>query len=118
MADAGLFVGWGTPVRGREARSLDVFEEAVGYWTRLQQEGVVESFDIVLLDLHGGDLSGFFLLKGSAESLAALRADDEFARIISRASLVVDNLGVVGAVLGDGIPEQMGRYQEAISELA
>jgi len=32
MADAGLFVGWGIPVRGREAKSLEVFNESVQYW--------------------------------------------------------------------------------------
>ena len=27
MADAGLFIGWGAPVRGREATGLEVFTE-------------------------------------------------------------------------------------------
>jgi hypothetical protein len=31
MADAGLFVGWGTVVRGRESQSLDLFNEFLGY---------------------------------------------------------------------------------------
>ena len=33
MADAGLFIGWGAPVRGREAKSLEVFSEALA-WLR------------------------------------------------------------------------------------
>jgi hypothetical protein len=38
MADAGLFIGWGAPVRGREAKGLEVFTEALAYYGRLQQE--------------------------------------------------------------------------------
>ena len=36
MADAGLFIGWGAPVRGREAKGLEVFTEALAYYGRLQ----------------------------------------------------------------------------------
>lgn len=34
MADTGLFTGWGAPVRGREEKGLEVFNEAVGYYGR------------------------------------------------------------------------------------
>jgi hypothetical protein len=37
MADGGLLIGWGAPVRGREAKGLDLFNEALSYYTRLQQ---------------------------------------------------------------------------------
>jgi hypothetical protein len=32
MAEAGLFIGWGEPVTGREAKGLEVFAEALNYW--------------------------------------------------------------------------------------
>ena len=38
MADFGLFVGFGWPVRGREQKAAQVFNEAVEYWSRLQQD--------------------------------------------------------------------------------
>ena len=81
MADAGLFIGWGGVVRGREARSLDVFQEALTYYGGLQQSGTIESIDAVFLEPHGGDLGGFFLIKGERAKLAALRVDTEFTRI-------------------------------------
>jgi len=118
MADAGLFVGWGAPVRGREATGLDVFNEAIAYFGGLQQGGTIENFDTVLLEAHGGDLNGFFLLRGSEEKLAQLRVDDEFGRLITRAGLVVERVGVVGAALGDGLQDAVATYQEAVSELA
>jgi len=117
MADAGLFIGWGAPVRGREAKGLEVFSEALGYYGRLQQEGVIEGFETALLEPHGGDMQGFVLLRGSQERLAQLRVDDEFVRLSTRASLVVEGVGVVGAALGDGLEQTIGTYREAISDL-
>jgi hypothetical protein len=117
MADAGLFIGWGAPVRGREAKGLEVFSEALAYYGRLQQEGAIESFEPVILEPHGGDLQGFILLRGSEERLAQLRVDDEFVRLSTRASLIVEGVGVVGAALGDGLQESIDIYQQTISEL-
>jgi len=119
MADAGLFIGWGAPVRGREAKGLEVFSEALAYYARLQQEGVIEGFETAILEPHGGDLQGFVLVRGSEARLAQLRVDDEFVRLSTRASLIVEGVGVgvIGAALGDGLEEAIGTYQQAISEL-
>jgi len=117
MADAALFIGWGNAVRGRERKALDVFGEAVGFWTQLQQQGEVESFDTVFLEPHGGDLLGFFLIRGEREALARLRVRDDVVRLNLRASLIVDNFGFVGGAVGAGIDEQMGYFQAGIDEL-
>jgi len=42
MADRILFIGWGATVRGREERGLEVFNQAVGFYGRCQQEGRIE----------------------------------------------------------------------------
>jgi hypothetical protein len=117
VADAAIFIGWGAGVRGRERTSITVFDDAVQMWTRLESEGTLESWDAVFLEPHGGDLAGFFLLRGEREALARLRIDDDFQRLILRASLIVESLGVVGADVGEGIRAAMGLYQEAIEEL-
>jgi hypothetical protein len=117
MVEAGLFVGWGPPVRGREAKSLEVFNESVQYWGGLQQDGRIESFEVVLLYPHGGDLGGFALLRGSHEQLNEVGGDEEFLRLTARAGLIVERLGVVRAVLGDGLEQQIGIYQQAVGEL-
>jgi hypothetical protein len=118
MADAGLFIGWGAPITGREAKGLEVLSEALAYYGRLQQEGAIESFETALLEPHGGDLQGFIILRGSEARLAELRVDDEFVRLSTRASLVVEGVGVIGASLGDGLEQAIGTYQQAVSELA
>ncbi len=117
MADAGIFIGWGQVVRGREQRALEVFNESVAYWGGLQGDGKIEDFEVVLLNPHGGDLAGYALLRGSTEQLDALSNDDQFQRQNTRADQIVENLGVVDAVLGEGIGGVMTMYQEEIAAL-
>ena len=118
MADAGLFIGWGQVVRGREALAVDSFDETVQLLVQLQSDGRIENFELCFLDPHGGDLNGFMLLRGSAEQIDAVRHDDLFLHHMTRADLVVENLGVIGAALGDGIVHQMAIFQEEIGALA
>jgi hypothetical protein len=117
VADSGLFIGWGHPVRGREAKGLEVFNESVQQWGQYQQDGKIESFEVGLLYPHGGDLAGFSLLRGTEEGLNALQAEDDFQRMLVRAAQIIDGLGVIRVALGDGLAQQIGIYQEAISEL-
>jgi hypothetical protein len=117
-SDFGLFIGFGLAKPGREQQALEVFAEAQQYNERLKQRGDIESYETVLLELHGGELGGFTLLRGTADKLNRLRYEDEdFIRLISRASLSVDNIGVVGAAIGDRIMRQFGVFQEAIQSL-
>jgi hypothetical protein len=111
MADAGLFIGWGEVVRGREERALEVFNETLAFYGQLQEDGRIESFEPCLLDPHGGDLAGFVLLRGSTEQLDALHHGEEFQRHLTRAGFIVGNLGVIHAYLGEELGRQMGRYQ-------
>jgi hypothetical protein len=117
MADRILFIGWGAPVRGREERGLEVFDAAVGFYGRCQQEGRIESFDVILLDPHGGGLAGYMELHGSADQLTALRQDQEFRRILVDASLIVDELGIVDGFANEGIAREMALYREAIAQV-
>lgn len=117
MADAGMFIGWGQVVRGREKRALEVFNESVEYWGGLQADGKIEDFEVVLLTPHGGDLGGFALLRGSVEQMNALRLEEEFERRITRADLIVESQGVVDAVLGERLGNSMAIYQDEIAAL-
>jgi hypothetical protein len=117
MADRALFVGFGAPVRGREERAIEVFNEFVGMFGRLQSEGRIEGMDVSLLDPHGGDLGGFFMVHGSEEQCAALPNDEEFRRAVIDASLIVENFGVVPAVTGEGVVREMGMYGDAVKKV-
>jgi hypothetical protein len=116
MAGEALFIGWGAVVRGREQQALQVFQESMEYYGRLQQEGKIESFDVAFLGPHGGDLVGFVLLRGDRDKLAEIRFSDEFERLVARASSIIDSPGVVPAYTGDALAQQMARFQEASDE--
>jgi hypothetical protein len=118
MADAGLFIGWGEVVRGREAEAVEAFNSTMEYFGGLQADGTIESVEPVFLEQHGGDLSGFFFVRGDAEKLSALRVDEEFEATILRAGLIVNNIGVVGAAMGARLERQMAAFMDAIAQFA
>ncbi len=118
MANAAIFIGWGSTIAGRELKALQVFNEVIQYYTQLQQQGEIESFEPVALEPHGGDLAGFLLIRGDSEKLRKLRASDEFQRLNTRGLLVVQNFGVVDAHIGDGLARLFGTFQQQASELA
>jgi hypothetical protein len=117
MADYGLFVGYGAPVRGRERQAIKVFNEAFEYYSRLQQEGEIESFEPVLLEPHGGELTGFFLLRGDRDKIERVRSSEEFDRFTARGELIVEHLGIVGAMMGARLMSQMALFSEQVEEL-
>ena len=116
MADRVLYVGWGESVRGAEERGLEVFNEALGLLGRKQQDGQIESFDVVLFDPNGG-LGGFILARGTTEQIDALRADEEFQRNSIDAQLIVDGLTHIEGYTNEGVARTMGMYQEAIAKV-
>src|SRR5581483_1698934 len=79
MADRMLFISWGAPVRGREERGLEVFNDALGLLGRMQQDGSIESFDVALLTPNAA-VNGYVAVHGSAAQIDALRQDEEFVR--------------------------------------
>jgi hypothetical protein len=117
MAEAGLFIGWGQAVRGRETKAVQVFEEGLEFWREQQAGGAIESFEVVFLGPHGGDLNGFLLVRGTYEQIAAVRANDEFQRINARAAAIVDGLGIIDATVGDGIAPAIATFQAVLDEL-
>ncbi len=118
MAGFGLFFGWGATRAGREAAADKVLGEALAYWNELKAAGEIEGVDVVILGAHGGDLSGFALLRGDREKLARLRMTPEFARLVVRVEMVADDVGVVEAYINEGVAYLMGIWREAIAGLA
>ena len=117
MAQRSLFIGFGTPVRGREARAIEVFNEFMAMFGRMGGDGRIEGVEATLLDPHGGDLGGFFLVQGTAAQCAALPTDPEFRKAIIDASLIVDNIGVVPGLTGEAVGPEMADYAAALSKV-
>ena len=105
-------------LQGRADGSSDApSEERSAAYSRLQQEGEIESFEPVILEPHGGELGGFFLVRGDQDKLARIRGSEEFERRTVRGDLIVENLGIVSAALGDRLMSQMAVYGQQVEEL-
>ena len=87
------------------------------YYGKLQQDGRIEAFEAWFLGPHGGDLNGFFLLRGPREQLDEIQRDPEFERLQARASMIVDRTGTIPAYTGDALARLMGQFQEAAGDL-
>lgn len=116
MADRVLFIGWGTPVRGAEERAIEAFNEALGLLGRMQQDGRIEGFDVVLLEPNR-DISGYLTIRGSAQQIADVRADEEFQRNTINAQLAVEAVHHIEGYTNAGVATQMAMYQEAIAKV-
>jgi hypothetical protein len=114
MADSVLFIGWNRARPGRERLALEAFQSALAFYGKAQADGRIESFEPVLLDLHGGDLNGFILIRGTAEKLAAFRASDEFRELLVRADMGVDGIGVVNGFAAEALQREIMRFHNAI----
>ena len=118
MANGALFIGWGTPIPGREKQAVEVFGQVMQYYERLRRDGEITSCQPVLLEPHGGDLEGFILIQGDQSRLNQLRLNPEFLHNITRAQLVAQNVGVVTGFVGEELNRMMSDYQSQAHELA
>jgi hypothetical protein len=118
MAEAGLYIGWGAPTRGREKHALDVFSESMQYYGRLQQEGKLENVEVAILTPTGGDVGGFFLLRGTAQQVDSLRRDEEFQDLLNRVQMIADGLRITDAIVDEGIAQQISRFDKVVGQLA
>jgi hypothetical protein len=116
MADRVLFIGWQTPVRGAEERSLEVFNEAMGILGRMQQDSRIERFEVALLEPNAA-LGGFIAVHGTADQIASLKEDGEFQRNTIDAALCVDGFVHIDGYANEGVAPQMALYQQAISQV-
>ncbi|MBX7432032.1 hypothetical protein JDV09_07910 [Mycobacterium sp. Y57] len=117
MAEAGLWVAWGVPTRGRERTALNLLVETEDYLAGLRERGKIERFDRVVLKPQTIELGGFVLIQGSVEQIDELRRDEEFQVWLNRVQLVADQVGVVDAWLGDGVAEAVELYEKALERL-
>lgn len=118
MADWGIFFGWGNPVRGREMKSLEVFNEALQWWGGKQQSGEIESMTVGFLTPHGGDLNGFLLIRGDQQKLLQITSSAEFIQLNTKVGLIVENFGAVLCALDGEVQNQAGMFARLVGEVS
>ena len=101
-------------IAGRERLSAEHFQQFLQYLAGLQQNGTIKSFDTVFLDAHGGDLNGFFLIRGEPAKLDVLVSSTDWVTHMTRASLHLEGSGAVRGVTGDSIKDRMDLWTKTI----
>jgi hypothetical protein len=109
-----IFVGWNRSVAGRESHALEHFGEWGGWLGSLKADGSIGDFDIIQLQVHGGDLNGFAVVKGSTDQLQKLQATDAWQDHLARGTRNMVGLGVIPGFVGEELNKQMVRYQKYI----
>ena len=117
MAEAALYMGFGSPAHGRERASLETWNDSLQYFGRLQQDGKIERFDLAVLSPTGGNTGGFIMLRGTAAQIDALRRDDEFLDLLNRVQMIVDGLCVADAWVDEGLAQQITRFEKVIAQV-
>jgi hypothetical protein len=117
MADAAIFIRWGATPPGRERKSVELFGESLRFLTKLVTEGKAHSIEPFFLQPHGGDLEGFFIVRGDRDELNKVRSSDEFQRLQVRAQAVVNIFGVIDAITGESLNKHMAWFTEAAREV-
>lgn len=115
MANQALFLGWNRPARGREEQAMKLWGKTMEYYGKLQAEGRIESFEPVILTAHGGDLNGFFLIRGDAEKLGEVRREDDFVNITIEADYCLDGFGVVTGYIGEALNDVITRWSKLVT---
>ena len=114
MADRVLFTGWNRSVPGREQQAMQLFQKVVEFYGKLQADGRIESFEPVLLSAHGGDLNGFFLLRGEAEKLGEVQRDETFVDLTIEAGYCLEGVGVIPGFIGEGLTDSFSRWSKFV----
>ena len=114
MSSNVVLFGWDRPIPGREGLSAAHFQEFVQYLGGLQQSGTIQSFEAVFLDPHGGDLNGFFLIRGDSTKLDALLSSTAWLTHLTRGGLHLDGLGAIRGATGELVMERMALWSRLI----
>lgn len=96
--DVALVVTWGAPVRGREAQSLEVFMESLGFWAKQAADGNCREPEVYIAQDGSG---GMLVLKGKSDVMLQISESEESQRVLTRAQSVVEDLRAHWYYAGD-----------------
>jgi hypothetical protein len=114
MAPNVIMFGWNRPLVGREHMSAQHFQEFSEFLRDAKQRGLLQSYEAVLLEHHGGKLNGFFLLFGEPAKLSELSGSPEWMRHQVRAGLHLDGASTLRGFVGAAVLERMGEWVREI----
>lgn len=112
--EAAIVSTWTTPVAGREAKSIEVFMEFLGFWGKLAAEGRC-SEPRVYFTIDGS--GGMAIVEGRSDVLQEVLESEEFEKLVSKGLFIVNDLKIQMAWTGDEVQRSTQIYAEAGHEL-
>ena len=101
MADAGRLIGWNRVAPGRDHTAVELWADMQLYLRRLHAEGLIVSFEPVILGAYGGAMNGFVIVRGTQANLDRVRNSDEFLMMNLQANKALEGFLVVRAHFGE-----------------
>jgi hypothetical protein len=113
--DAAIVTTWGPPVTGREAKSLEVFTEFMGFIGKLAAEGKCQAAEPFFA---ADGSSGFAIVRGKSDALQEIWDSEENLRLVGKAQAFVQDLKSHLYYTGDQeVQDGTRRFAEIIAEL-
>ena len=112
-----VVISWGSPVRGREAKSLEVFGKAIAHFDALAKAGRIHGHQEFIA--RTGTQHGFMLVTGDYDELTKIEAEDEVLDLQIAGSTICDDFRVTLYAGGteSATTETVGRYMKVLDEL-
>ena len=112
-----VMISWGTPVRGREAKSLEVFGKAVAHFDALAKAGRIHGHQEYAART-GGD-GGFMLVTGDLDELTRIQNEDEVLDLTMAGAMICDDFTVRTYAGGseEATTDTVGRYLRVLDDL-
>jgi hypothetical protein len=107
-----LLIGWDRPVPGRESNAHERFAAFNAYLATQLATQKVKTFETCLLRPHGGNLNGFFMVRGDKNQLDDLRETDQWKDWEAWGNHTMLGFRVVDGLLGDNVADMMARYKK------
>jgi hypothetical protein len=118
MSNHVVFFGWDRPIPGREAMAQELFSTFLNVLETARKNGQVDSYEPVLIDPHGGDLNGFFLIRGEQKGLDTFLHSEPFVDVRVRAHAYLMGTGTLRGVVGQELQSRMTRWHKIVNEVS
>ncbi len=111
-----IILGWNRPIPGREKQAMELFQSSLAYWSKKQEAGQISSFEPILAALHGGDMNGFFVVKGDPAKLDSLMHEKDYVELVMSLGIALEGFGAVRGYSGERLSEIMQSWGGLIQQ--
>jgi hypothetical protein len=116
MANGAMIITWGSTVRGREMKGLEVFGKSLAFYDELAKEGRIHGHrEYIAVSGNVSERAGTVIVGGELEELAKLQVSEESTRLLGEAAQICDNMTV--QLFETANDEAIGRYVTLLQDM-